>query len=186
VQYDSVIREDLIKLAEQQKALIASIAAVKDMICAGEKRRRCLFILSGICETASTLRKSFPYFEKDLSEMSESLIAYVNFGFDSTEDLQALFRCLDIVAGNLEDGAKDAASEKDFRPYLDLPYKALKELRILDDGIPPEWTHIIDPDDKAKEAARKEARERIEEISIAWMRESLKLKDEQRKKELYG
>jgi hypothetical protein len=60
----------------------------------------------------------------------------------------------------------------------------MAKMSALASGV--KWTHIIDPDYKAKESARKEARERIEEISIAWMRESSKRKDEQRKKELYG
>jgi hypothetical protein len=185
MQYDLDVSEELMKLARQQEALLASIATIKDFICSGEKRRRCLFVLSGICETAATLKKSFPYFEKYLSEISEALVAYANFSFESTEDLHALFRCLAIVASNLERGAKDATSEKEFRPYLDLPYMALKELRVLDDGIPPEWTHIIDPDDEAKEVARKAARKRIEEMNIVWIGENRKRKEEQRKKGLY-
>lgn len=185
MQYDSETRKELMKLAEQQEALLASVAALEDLICAGEKRRKCLCVLASIAETVATLKRSFPYFEKYLSEISESLTAYVNFDFESAEDLHALFCCLYIVAGNMEQGAKDATSENEFRPYLDLPYKTLRELRILDDGIHPEWTHILDPDDKTKEATKKEARERIKEMSIAWTLESRKRKKREETKKLY-
>jgi hypothetical protein len=173
------------KLDEQQEALIASVASVKELLCANEKRRRCLFILNRICDTIKTLKSSFPYFDKDLSEILESLVAHANFSFESTEDLHALFCCLDIVASKLEKGAKNATSVAEFRPFLELPYRALDELRILDDGIPLKWTHIIDPDDETKTEARMAARERIKGMSIASIDEYFKRMREQREKELY-
>jgi hypothetical protein len=185
MQCDSEIREQLMKLDEQQEALIASVASVKELLCANEKRRRCLFILNRICGTVKTLKSSFPYFDKDLSEILESLVAHANFSFESTEDLHALFCCLDIVASKLEQGAKDATSVTEFRPFLELPYRALEELRILDDGIPPGWKRLIDPDDKTKTEARIAARERIKEMSIASIDEYYKRMKEKREKDLY-
>jgi hypothetical protein len=92
---------------------------------------------------------------------------------------------LDIVASKLEQGAKDATSVTEFRPFLELPYRALEELRILDDGIPPGWKRLIDPDDKTKTEARIAARERIKEMSIASIDEYYKRMKEKREKDLY-
>ena len=187
MQCDSEIREKLMKLDEQQEALISSVASVKELLCANEKRRRCLFILSRFSDTIKTLKTLFPYIEKDISMILESLVAYANFSFESTEDLHALFCCLDIVVSKFENDAKDATSVSEFRPSLALPFKVLEELEILDEGIPPDWRykHLIDPDDKTKAEARIAARERIKEMGIASAEEYFKRKEDQRKKELY-
>ena len=176
------VSEELRKLAEQHDAILAALAVIKDSLGAGEKRRRCMWVLSNIDQTMIRLKQLFPEREKIFSEILESLACYVNLNFESTEDLHTLHTCLVLVAGSLEESGKDGISAEQFRLHVNLTYKMLNELQTLEDGDPPGMFSAVEKlmrDDDSRHAERKAVRERVAELSRVRIKEMFARRREQ-------
>jgi hypothetical protein len=158
--FQAEVREGLKRLTEQQEAVRAAVAAVAKLLNESEERRRCVWLLNRIGQTMARQKRLFPEREKTFTEIFDSLDSYTNLTFKSTEDLDAVYSFLCLVAYSLaafDDLDKDGISPEDYRRHIKLIREILDELETLNTGDPPGQFSAADK--LLREFARPELRE---------------------------
>ncbi|MGC1784346.1 MAG: hypothetical protein WA708_17620 [Acidobacteriaceae bacterium] len=123
------------KLAEQQEAILAAIAGIRERLDAGEERRKCLWLLESTTRSAENLRKRFPDWEQNFNKIVETLETDASLVFKSAQDLNAVYRCCALIAGMLSEAEQDEMPSimdlfRSIRPLIE-------DLETLDSGDPP-------------------------------------------------
>jgi len=164
---------ELEKLAEQQESLLAEVAAIKEQLKASDWRRKCLWTLASITQTADKLQKRYPGIEQSFGCILEPLDCYVNLTFESAQDLHTLYTCLILIAGILAD-----IERADELTFLD-PWQPIRplmdDLETLESGDPPSLSSsqklLRSYRDDWQDAERAAVRERFEQRSRARIQE---------------